>query len=1005
MVPPARRRFQFWYQGPKLLHYLAMTAVLDPQRWEARTQAIGRELFQLAKGQHAHLTALNRWAKQVMAWCLGDRQVKASVLRFVDVLPTLSTPRGLARHLCEYFPTSDLRLPPALRLGVAATQPALFSSRAIAAVVHHLVTQMAQQFIAGATVEDALRAIERLEAQGCGFSLDLLGECVTSDAQADAYTERYLALLRDVDAACRRRPCHVPLYDVSPRVNLSIKPSALCAKFDPIAPEPSVEAAWRRLRPIAQQALQQDACIHLDAEQYELRDVTLQLAQRVLDEPQRPHLGVVLQAYLRDAEATLTRLLAWLDEHHRTLTVRLVKGAYWDAEATVARQRGWSEPVYTQKAESDACFERMTLTLLARHDRVRTAIASHNVRSIAQAMAAAELLGVPSERIEFQLLYGMADPLKAAIVARGHAVRVYAPYGELIPGMAYLVRRILENTANESFLRQDFWQGLSEEDLLKPPTVPPATTAASRDETFHPEPVRDFSDAATRERMHHALQQVRAGVLGQAYPLIIAGKRLEPGNWITSINPARPSEIIGGVARGTALHVDIAVQAALVAQPRWAAAQAAARAACLQRAAAALRHERDAFAALEVFEVGKTWREADADVCEAIDFLDYYAQQMLRLDAGAPLSQVPGETNRLVYVPRGIAAIIAPWNFPLAIVTGMTAAALVTGNAAIVKPASQSSVLAAQLVRLLYAAGVPDGVLHFLPGTGAELGWALASHPQVHAILFTGSREVGLRLVHMAGRVPPGQRHVKQVIAEMGGKNAIIVDDDADLDAAVPGILASAFGYQGQKCSACSRVIVLDGMYERLAQRLAEAARSLVIAPPEDPRCDIGPLIDEHAMQRVQGYIEVGLGAATVLYHPPREALPKEGYFVGPAIFGDVNPKSRLAQEEIFGPVLCLLRAKDFTQALAIANDVDYALTGGLYSRSPAHIEQAAREFQVGNCYINRKITGAVVGRQPFGGFKLSGLGTKAGGPDYLLSLLLAKTITENTTRHGMPLD
>ncbi len=982
-------------------------AALDPQRLEARTQAIGRELFALATRHHAHLSTLNRWARQVMEWCLGDRQVQAAVLRFVDVLPSLASPHDLVRHLREYFPTNHLRLPPALRLGVAVAQPRVATARAVSVTVRHLATQMAQQFIAGSTVAEALAAIARLEAHGFGFSLDVLGESVTSEAEADGYAHRYLHVLRDVGDACRARPCRLPLYAASPRVNLSIKPSALCPRFDPIAPAASVEAAWRRLRPIAQLALAHDACLHLDAEQYALRDLTLQLAQRLLEEPQRPHVGVVLQAYLRDGDAALQRLLAWLDAHHRTLTVRLVKGAYWDAEMTQARQRGWPEPVWTQKAASDVAFERLTLTLLRRHDRVRTAIASHNVRSIAHAMAAAELLDVPADRVEFQLLYGMADPLKAAILQFGGAVRVYAPYGALLPGMAYLVRRILENTANESFLRQDLWRGVSQEVLLKPPTVttPDAPQDAAAADAFQPEPVRDFAQPAARERLTTALRDVRDGVLGQSYPIIIDGKRLEPGAWITSLNPAHPHDVVGRVARAAADHVDVAVEAALSAQPRWAATPAAVRAACLQRTAALLRRDRDAFAALEVFEVGKSWREADADVCEAIDFLEYYAQQMLQLDRGVPLARVPGETNRLVYVPRGIAAVIAPWNFPLAILTGMTAAALVTGNAVLVKPASQSSVLAAQLMRLFEAAGVPPGVLHFLPGAGADLGWALAAHPQVQAILFTGSREVGLRLIEMAGRVAPEQRQVKQVIAEMGGKNAILVDDDADLDAAVPGILASAFGYQGQKCSAASRVIALEGIHDRLVARLVDATRSLVVASPEDPRCDVGPLIDEVALARVQGYIEEGRRTATLRHATPTELLPPEGYFVGPTIFTDVDPHSRLAQEEIFGPVLAVLRARTFEQALAIANDVDYALTGGLYSRSPARIAQAQRALHVGNLYINRQITGAVVGRQPFGGFKLSGLGTKAGGPDYLRSLVLAKTITENTTRHGLPLE
>jgi len=370
---------------------------------------------------------------------------------------------------------------------------------------------------------------------------------------------------------------------------------------------------------------------------------------------------------------------------------------------------------------------------------------------------------------------------------------------------------------------------------------------------------------------------------------------------------------------------------------------------------------------------------------------------MLRLAGPRDTQQLPGETNVYFYEPRGIAAIIAPWNFPLAILTGMTAAALVTGNCALMKPAEQSPMMAVHLLDILRKAGLPEDACQLLQG-GGELGAHLVRSAKIHLIAFTGSREVGLEILREAYTHRPGQQHVKRVVCEMGGKNAVVVDNDADLDEAVVHIIDSAFGYQGQKCSAASRVILLDETYQRVLSRLVEAVRSLKIGAPEDPRNAIGPVIDAEAKTRIAEYIRLGKKEAKCVLEM---AAPKEGFFVGPIIFSDVDRRSRIAQEEIFGPVLSILRARDFEQALAIANDSVFALTGGIFSRSPAHIEKARKEFRIGNLYINRGITGAVVERQPFGGLKLSGIGSKAGGPDYLLQFVEPRTISENTLRHG----
>jgi RHH-type proline utilization regulon transcriptional repressor/proline dehydrogenase/delta 1-pyrroline-5-carboxylate dehydrogenase len=579
--------------------------------------------------------------------------------------------------------------------------------------------------------------------------------------------------------------------------------------------------------------------------------------------------------------------------------------------------------------------------------------------------------------------------------------------------MAYLVRRLLENTANESFLRASFTEHVPEEQLLMNPVkrgessngelpmktngqasspVPPPTR-------FHEEPLADFSRAESRAAMQEALAQV-AGQLGRTYPLVINGRDIALPATVDSVNPSHKRQIVGRCARATPELALEAVAAAAAAFPAWRDTEPAKRAQYLFDAADVMRRRRFELAAWQVYECGKPWREADADVAETIDYCDFYGHEMLRL-ANPRHRDVAGEDNAYLYEPRGVAVVIAPWNFPLAILAGMTTAALVTGNTVVMKPAEQSAVIGAKLMEVFREIGLPEGVANYLPGVGEEIGPPLVNHPEVSLIAFTGSRTVGLAINRQAAEVSAGQHHVKRVIAEMGGKNAIIVDDDADMDEAVHGVVWSAFGYAGQKCSACSRVIVPEALHDTFLARLVEATRSLKVAPAKDPGCSVGPVIDEEAQRRILRTIDKAKAAGRLVFAGDVGPLGDEGYYVAPHIFADVDPKADLAQEEVFGPVLVVLRARDLTHALEIANGTPYALTGGLFSRSPEHIARVKREFRVGNLYINRKITGALVDRQPFGGFKLSGIGSKAGGPDYLLQFVLPRTITENTLRRG----
>jgi len=516
------------------------------------------------------------------------------------------------------------------------------------------------------------------------------------------------------------------------------------------------------------------------------------------------------------------------------------------------------------------------------------------------------------------------------------------------------------------------------------------------EDVFRNEAAADFSDAANRERMTAALTTVRAS-LGQTHPLFING-RDEPGRpTAASINPARPGEVVGHACQATTEDLDAAVAAARVAFSTWREIDPEVRAAYLLRAASALRNRIWQATALLVFEVGKQWEQSSHDVTEALDFLEYYAREMVRLAKPTEFSPGPGEANRLFYEPRGVAAVIAPWNFPIAISCGMVSAAIVTGNCVVYKPSSLSPVAGHILVDIFREAGLPPGVFNYVPCSGGGLGDHLVEHADVALIAFTGSREVGFRIYERAAKLQPGQRHIKKVITELGGKNAIIVDQDADMEDTVPRIVRSAFAFQGQKCSACSRVIVLESVYEELLEKLVAAVRSLTIGPPEWYGNDVGPVVEAAAQARIMSYIDSPEVAGRIVYRAevPDSEIAGGAYYVPATIVGDVTPADRIAQDELFGPVLAVMRAKDFDHALELAVSTPFALTGGVFSSNPERLAKAVMRFRVGNLYLNRAITGATVGRQPFGGFGHSGEGTKAGGPDYLPHFMNPRMVTE----------
>ena len=1003
---------------------------------EARIKAVGRDMLDRARKHKAGLLSAKFYQDKLMDWSMKDHEFKVQLFRFVDAFPALTTPEMVHDHLMDYLTQPGVKLPPFLATGLKAGGVA---KGLMTKTVSGQITSMAHNFIAGTDAADALPRLRTLWKDGIAFSVDLLGEACVSNAEADMYRAKYLDLVENLVGEASGWPGNDRLekdhLGVVPRVNVSVKVSSLCAQFDPIDPEKAIADLLDRLEPILLAAKRNGVLINFDMEQYELKDLTLKAFCRACEKFDF-HAGLAMQAYLKSGVEDARRIADWSKRTGREVTVRLVKGAYWDYETIHAEQEGWPCPVWNEKWQTDKCFEDMTEIFLDAcptkpgQGGTKLALGSHNVRSIGAALAGLDKRGLPREAMELQMLHGMADQLKHAAAEMGIRVREYVPVGEMIPGMAYLVRRLLENTSNESWLKAGFLDNADPDALLATPAprvtssgngthapasdlfqqaperhrLSPAVEGVGDGRPFYTEPLRDFADDHHRDRFRAEIQNV-------AVPSVTNDR-----------TPEQAAEMVA---------------AAHAAFPAWRDTDAKVRADVLVRLAAKMRQRRDELAGIIIRESSKTWREADADVCEAIDFCEYYARLAPQLFERRRLGRFIGELDELWYQPRGVAAVISPWNFPLAICCGMTAAALVTGNTVVVKPAEQSPGIARCLVDRLWEClaevGASRDVLQFCPAPGETTGASIVRDPRVAVLAFTGSKAVGLDIIEAAARTPqsppnePGaqatgpsfspslypQTHVKRVVCEMGGKNALIIDSSADLDEAVLGARYSAFGFAGQKCSACSRCIVVDPEGPRgpaislFTERLAEATKTLVLGDPLDPSTDVAPVIDEHAAANIRRYIMTARGEdlhelVGERDFPGYDALHEQfPALIAPTIFTGVEPHHTIYRQEIFGPVLAVIHAPDFDTALNLANDHPYKLTGGVFTRKPTHIERTKREFRVGNLYINRGITGALVGRQPFGGFGMSGVGSKAGGPDYLMQFVEPRASCENTMRRG----
>jgi RHH-type proline utilization regulon transcriptional repressor/proline dehydrogenase/delta 1-pyrroline-5-carboxylate dehydrogenase len=965
---------------------------------EQRIIEIGTQLLDYARSKKQSWLSTAFWSDKLMDWAMEDEEFKIQLFRFVDTFPMLTTPEQVHEHLVDYLSQPNVKLPPGLGLGLKAGG---IAQGTMTKTVTSQITKMAKRFIAGTDAVSALPELQNIWKEGVAFSVDLLGEACVSDSEAEEYRQRYLDLLVNLpETVSSWEETEVLENDhlgSIPRTNISIKISSLFANTDPIAHDFSVEGLFEALEPILKEAQKNGTLINFDMEQYEYKDLTLDLFMKCCDEIDFTA-GLAMQAYLRSGDEDAKRIIEWSKRTGRVVTVRLVKGAYWDYETIHAEEMGWPVPVWSRKVDTDACFERMAALFIESTPKsqdecgIKLALGSHNIRSIATAMALLEKHNLPISALELQMLRGMADQLKAGVLADGLRLREYVPVGEMIPGMAYLVRRLLENTSNESWLRSSFMDEADASILLASPHVQHtnedpgvkrikgaperhhlscAVKGVGDERPFFSESYRDFSNASEREAFATAIH-------ASSVPKVTLLKTKEDAEEV--------------IARAHAAF------------PAWRDEDPLVRSNILVKAANIMRQRRDELCGVVMREAGKTWREADGEVCEAIDFCEYYARMSPKLYEYERLGAFIGELDQQFYQPRGVCAVISPWNFPSAICCGMTVAAFVTGNTLLVKPASQTTGIAKLICEILWEAGAPRDALQYVAGPGSIIGSAMVRDPRVAIIAFTGSKGVGLDILEAAGHVPEGQPFVKKVVCEMGGKNAIIVDASADLDEAVLGVRQSAFGYQGQKCSACSRAIVVDSAHDLFLERLIESTRTLVIGDVMNPGTDVGPVIDAKAAAEIKRYIEIGKTEGKLeLAQPIPEGLEEQTGrdYIAPHIFSGITKNHVIAQEEIFGPVLAVMRVKDFDEALEVANSTEYKLTGAVYSRKPSNIDKARKEFRVGNLYINRGSTGALVGRQPFGGFGMSGVGSKAGGCDYLLQFVEPRAICENTMRRG----
>jgi RHH-type proline utilization regulon transcriptional repressor/proline dehydrogenase/delta 1-pyrroline-5-carboxylate dehydrogenase len=992
-----------WFKKEKTSQFTVSSDATD-------AVAFGTDVFKNSQSHSSGKTLLDKewWYTKVMDWSMKSNDFKTRMFRFVDVFPYLNSGNDILDHVREYFEDDNGKLPSLFQFGSAVGQlaPGLVSKS-----VEKNIQDMARLFITGDTPEDALKKLTAHREQGWAFTADLLGEVTLSEVEALDYKNRYMDLINKIHDESQKWE-HDPILDENhlgkiPQVNVSVKLSALYSQIKIAAWDETKATFVERLKPIFRLAMEKNAFINVDMEHYEYKNLTLEVFEDLISLEEfasYPHWGIVIQAYLKDSFNDCEKLVAFAKRRGVPFTVRLVKGAYWDHEVIHAKQMDWPIPVYTLKENSDFNYENCARLLLQNYKHLHTALGSHNIRSLSEAISFAKKNNVPKNAFEVQMLYGMGDQFKTSFRNMGYRVREYATIGDLVPGMAYLVRRLLENSSNESFLQNKLKKDSDPAELLAAPKYQLDDHLFAEDShDFNNSALLDFTLSPNRQAYTKALSAwEKTFETPQTIKAVIGGTEGTGTESIERFNPSKTGQKLYTILSATSEETETALNTAFDYQKKWSRTLVEDRALMVEKIANLIQENRFELAALQSIEVGKPWKEADGDITEAIDFCRYYAADMRKLGKPFRVGHAPGEESLYHYRARGVIAVIAPWNFPLAILCGMVTSALVTGNTVLLKPAEQSSLTAQKLFELIMKAGVPKEACHFLPGLGEKVGAQIVESPKTSVISFTGSKEVGLQIIEKAAKVHPGQEHVKKAIVEMGGKNALIIDSDADLDQAVSAVLASAFAFSGQKCSALSRAVVLEGIYDKFCDRLKAAVESLHTGDSTNPKFYLGPVVDETSYNRILKTIAKN---KELFAFTKGVETTKDGNFVEPHVFFDVDPNSELAQEEIFGPVLAVIKAKDFSEAIEIANGTKYALTAGIYSRMPSHIERARLEIECGNFYINRSITGAMVNRHPFGGYKMSGLGSKTGGPDYLKNFMEPRVMIENLVRQGFSPD
>ncbi len=960
---------------------VSLNLTSDQSDFVAETAAAwGERLFARAKAFRRG--PIRRLQDHIFAQMLSDEALKRRMIAFMDVAAGQQDPERIATLLRSYFPRHEIKAKGLLGLLLKVGTWSWLPDRLIAWGLKQGIQQMASRFLAGETIEQALNTAAQLQTQGVHTSLDVVRERVVSQPEADDYTEKVLNLMNqwaDHYQGESRTPGGVPVRHVS------VKLSALTPRFEALAEQQVRVEAGARLLKIFQAAKYYAAqgkpiLVNIDLEEFQVRDLSYRLLWDVFNHPNLAgweEAGLVIQAYLKDSEVELMRTVDAARLTGKRPQIRVVKGAYHKYEQIEAVRQGWDVPVFLRQADTNRNFRRLVELTLLNQDVLRPATGSHNIRDVGYSQEVREALGVSRDLLEAQVLLGVGDPIAAAVKVLGIPARYYGPFGTTGEAIGYLVRRLAE-VGPQSAIGQTHVAG-EFDDYQRNHADPhqrgehPLGSGQRQQPRFELTPEADFSDLAVHQQMEQALTKlldqpltqrpVVAALIGDELTRIHDAQRLQP-----ILNPANLSEPVGQVVFANQADIDRALVAAQQGYAEWSGFSSDKRARALEHAATLVMERQYEIAAAIVAEAGKPWDSALAEIREAVDFLRSYALDSRR--------------EALNYTARGVGVAISPFNFPFAITMGQLAAGLALGNAMISKPAEDTPLSAKLAVEILRDAGVPKAAIQLLPGLGATVGHALVAARQIDFVSFTGSLTTAQLIQRTAAAFPPQRGGVKIVVAETGGKNPMIVDDTADLDVAVAAVLQGAFQFNGQRCSATSRVIVVASQYERFIQRLIEGAQAMVLGNPRNPYVQLGPQISQASLEKAQSYVEQGLAAshADLVYKGKVSHLTDHGFYMAPHIFTHVMPESPLAQEEIFGPVLSVIRAAGFDEALAIANDSPYALTAGLISRDPEHISQFFNRMEAGNKYVNRSQTGARPWETPFGGFKNSGTGPKAGG-------------------------